>query len=51
MAEKNVIVLIGSGSIGIAIARRIGACKHILLSDLNPENNEAASKTLSEAGF
>ena len=47
----NVIVLIGAGSIGQAIARRVGAGKHILLADLRQENNEAAAKTLSEAGF
>jgi NAD(P)-dependent dehydrogenase (short-subunit alcohol dehydrogenase family) len=47
----NVIVLIGAGSIGQAIARRVGAGKHILLADLNQGNNEAAAKTLSEAGF
>jgi NAD(P)-dependent dehydrogenase (short-subunit alcohol dehydrogenase family) len=51
MTSKNLIVLIGSGSIGTAIARRVGAGKHILLSDLNPTNNEATAKTLSEAGF
>jgi len=53
MKEKstNVIVLIGAGSIGIAIARRVGAGKHILLADINQENNETAAKTLSEAGF
>jgi len=47
----NVIVLIGTGSIGQAIARRVGSGKHILLADLNQENNKAAAKTLSEAGF
>jgi NAD(P)-dependent dehydrogenase (short-subunit alcohol dehydrogenase family) len=53
MKEKsvNVIVLIGAGSIGQAIARRVGAGKHILLADLNQVNNEAAAKILSEAGF
>jgi len=29
---KNVIVLIGDGAIGIAIARKAGAGKHILIS-------------------
>jgi NAD(P)-dependent dehydrogenase (short-subunit alcohol dehydrogenase family) len=47
----HVIVLIGAGSIGQAIVRRVGAGKHILLADLNQENNQAAAKTLSEAGF
>lgn len=47
----NVIVLIGAGSIGQAIARRVGAGKHILLADISKENTEAALKVLSEAGF
>lgn len=47
----NVLVVIGAGSIGQAIARRIGAGKHILLADLKLENAETASTTLSEAGF
>ncbi|NDQ56135.1 MAG: SDR family oxidoreductase [Acidipila sp.] len=47
----NVIVLVGAGSIGQAIARRVGAGKHILLADLRKENADAAAKTLSEAGF
>lgn len=49
--NKKVIVVIGSGSIGQAIARRIGAGKHILLADLKEENAEKASIILSEAGF
>lgn len=48
---KSVIVVIGAGSIGQAIARRIGAGKQILLADLRKENAEAAAKMLSEAGF
>ena len=48
---KNVIVVIGAGSIGQAIARRVSTGKHVLLADLKPENAEAAAKTLSEAGF
>jgi nucleoside-diphosphate-sugar epimerase len=52
MKDNNeVVVLIGAGAIGIAIARRISAGKHILLSDINSQNNEAAAKTLTEAGF
>ena len=47
----DVIVLIGAGSIGQAIARRVGAGKHILLADLREENSNAAAKVLSEAGF
>jgi NAD(P)-dependent dehydrogenase (short-subunit alcohol dehydrogenase family) len=47
----DVIVLIGAGSIGQAIARRIGTGKHILLADIKIENADTASKVLSEAGF
>jgi NAD(P)-dependent dehydrogenase (short-subunit alcohol dehydrogenase family) len=48
---KNVIVVIGAGSIGQAIARRVGAGKHVLLADLRQENAETAAKTLADAGF
>lgn len=47
----KVIVVIGAGSIGQAIARRVGAGKRIVLADLRQENADAAAKTLSEAGF
>ena len=48
---KSVTVLIGSGSIGVAIARRVSAGKHILLADLKKENADAAAAVLSNAGF
>jgi len=51
IAMTNVIVLIGAGSIGQAIARRISAGKHVVLADLRQENSEAAAKVLSDAGF
>jgi NAD(P)-dependent dehydrogenase (short-subunit alcohol dehydrogenase family) len=47
----NVTVVIGAGSIGQAIARRVSAGKHVLLADLRRENADAAAKVLSEAGF
>jgi NAD(P)-dependent dehydrogenase (short-subunit alcohol dehydrogenase family) len=48
----NVIVVIGgAGSIGQAIARRVGAGKHVLLADLRQENAETAAKVLGDAGF
>jgi len=50
-APKNVVVVIGAGSIGQAIARRVSAGKHIVLADLRQENADAAAKTLSDAGF
>lgn len=48
---KDVIVVIGAGSIGQAIARRVGAGKHVLLADLRAENADAAAQTLGDAGF
>ncbi len=48
---KDVVVLIGAGSIGQAIARRVGAGRHIVLADLLQENAKVAAKTLSDAGF
>jgi NAD(P)-dependent dehydrogenase (short-subunit alcohol dehydrogenase family) len=47
----NVIVVIGAGSIGQAIARRVSAGKRVLLADLRQENADAAAKVLSDAGF
>jgi NAD(P)-dependent dehydrogenase (short-subunit alcohol dehydrogenase family) len=48
---KNVIVVIGAGSIGQAIARRVSAGKHILLADLRQDAADAAAKVMSDAGF
>ena len=47
----NLNVVIGAGSIGQAIARRVSAGKHILLADLRKENADSAAKVLSDAGF
>jgi NAD(P)-dependent dehydrogenase (short-subunit alcohol dehydrogenase family) len=47
----NVIVVIGAGSIGQAIARRVGAGKHVLLADLKQDNADASAKVLGDAGF
>jgi NAD(P)-dependent dehydrogenase (short-subunit alcohol dehydrogenase family) len=48
---KSVVVVIGAGSIGRAIARRVSAGKQVLLADLKQENANAAAKVLSDAGF
>lgn len=48
---KNVIVVIGAGSIGQAIARRVSAGKHVLLADLRQDAADAAAKVMSDAGF
>jgi NAD(P)-dependent dehydrogenase (short-subunit alcohol dehydrogenase family) len=47
----NVIVVIGAGSIGQAIARRVSAGKKVLLADLHRENADAAASVFSNAGF
>ena len=51
MKSRSVIVVIGAGSIGQAIPRRVSAGKQILLADLRQENSDAAAKVLREAGF
>jgi NAD(P)-dependent dehydrogenase (short-subunit alcohol dehydrogenase family) len=47
----EVVVLIGTGLIGQAIARRISAGKHLVLADLRAESAEAAAEVLRNAGF
>ncbi len=49
--RREVIVVLGAGAIGQAIARRIGAGKHIVLADLRSENASAAARVLFDAGF
>ena len=46
---SEVVVVIGAGSIGQAIARRVSAGKHVVLPDLRPESAEAAAQVLSDA--
>jgi len=48
---KSVIVVIGAGSIGQAVARRVSAGRHVVLADMRDQNAEAAARTLSDAGF
>lgn len=49
--SKQVSVLVGTGSIGLAIIRRVSAGKHIVLADYNEENAQQAARTLEDAGF
>jgi len=48
---RDVIVVIGAGQIGQAIARRVGAGKHVLLADMRPDNANAAAEVLGNAGY
>jgi len=48
---KNVVVVIGAGQIGQAIARRVGFGKHVLLADMRRDNANAAAEVLANAGY
>jgi len=47
----DVVVVIGAGSIGQAVARRVSAGKHVVLADLRGDTAAAAARTLVDAGF
>lgn len=48
---QEVVLWTGAGQIGMAIARRIGFGKKILVGDKNPANAKAIAKIMTEAGF
>jgi NAD(P)-dependent dehydrogenase (short-subunit alcohol dehydrogenase family) len=48
---KEVILWTGAGQIGMAIARRIGFGKKIIVGDKNLDNAEAIAKIMNEVGF
>ena len=48
---KEVIVVVGAGFLGQAIARRIGAGKHLLLANLTEQASNEAADVLANAGF
>ena len=49
--KKEVMIVTGAGQISMAIARRIGFGKKIILGDKKLENANAIAKTMNEAGF
>ncbi len=51
MASKKISVLVGAGSIGQAIIRRVSAGKYIVLADYSMKNAQKAARTLEDAGF
>lgn len=51
MPNKEVVVLIGAGSIGVAISRRVSIGKHIVIADRSKENINKVSQILEETGF
>lgn len=49
--NKQVIVIIGAGGIGIAIARRQGFGRTVLLADLNETTLASAAQSMRDAGY
>lgn len=47
----EVVVTIGPGQIGQAIARRVGVGKKVLLADMRAENAQAAADVMANAGY
>lgn len=48
---KDVVLLIGAGQIGMAIARRVGYGKKIVIGDKNIKDAENISSVMNSAGF
>ena len=49
--KKDVVILTGAGQIGMAIARRIGFGKKIVIGDKSVKNAETIAKIMNDAGF
>ncbi|MCC8101716.1 MAG: SDR family oxidoreductase [Clostridiales bacterium] len=49
--NKEVMIVTGAGQISMAIARRMGQGKKIVMGDKKMENAQAIAKTMNEAGF
>ncbi|MBQ8481185.1 MAG: SDR family oxidoreductase [Alphaproteobacteria bacterium] len=48
---KDVVVLMGAGSIGVAIARRVSYGRHLVIADLKSEHAGKVAEDLNNAGF
>ena len=48
---KDVLLLVGAGQIGMAIARRIGFDKKIIIGDKNLDNAKKIADIMYNAGF
>ena len=49
--KKEVVALLGAGSMGTAIVRRVAAGRTILLGDISPENLEKAAHDFQYSGY
>ena len=48
---KDVMILTGAGQIGMAIARRMGYGKKIVVGDKSLEKAQAAADSMKDTGF
>lgn len=48
---KDVVVVVGAGFIGQAVARRVGVGKHVLVANHSEQASVAVADTLANAGF
>ena len=51
MSNKEVMIVTGAGQISMAIARRVGYGKKIVMGDKNIENAKVIATTMNNAGF
>lgn len=51
MSKKEVMIVTGAGQISMAIARRVGYGKKIVMGDKNIENAKAIAEIMNHAGF
>lgn len=49
--KKSIVLWMGAGQIGMAIARRIGHGKKIVVGDKSADNARSIAKTMTDAGF
>lgn len=51
MGKKEVMIVTGAGQISIAIARRMGYGRKIVMGDKNIQNAKAIAEVMNHAGF
>ena len=51
MNKKDVMIVVGAGQISMAIARRMGYGKKIVLGDKKIENAKTIAEIMNNAGF
>ncbi|PST47189.1 short-chain dehydrogenase [Bifidobacterium sp. UTCIF-37] len=50
-STRDIMILVGAGQIGMAIARRMGYGMSILVADKNPDHAADIAQTMTNAGF